>query len=284
MKQEMFLTIDVDFTDYFSGKEIDELDFAFDKLKKIFIRHPSITSTWFIRIDNHIKDIFGSEDYIFKKHTDKISWLYDNGHEIAWHHHTYKKADNNWVQDTDVAENLRSIEANGQLARGYEINTCRMGWGYQTNETMKLLNDLGFKIDSSAIPRPKYKWEKTVKDWTNTPLQPYHPSVIDYRIPGADSLKILEVPMSTTSISSQTDTESNVIRYINPIYKSEVFAKAVNSLMNSDIVMIMHPYEIIKNQFITNSLLSFDTEILEENLVYALNIGYQFKRMDSISL
>lgn len=68
----------------------------------------------------------------------------------------------------------------------YQMRCCRMQ--QMTNQIMHALNNMGFQIDSSALPRKK--------GWEHTGYSPYHPFVNDYSCTGNPSLGILEVPIS----------------------------------------------------------------------------------------
>lgn len=274
----LFITFDTDFADYIdNSNHFDEMDEAFDGIKDILGRHPAIKTTWFIRIDGQIEQIYGSADHLYNKHLDKINWLKDNGHSIGWHHHSYKKNEaGNWVQNTDEDVIVSEIDKYGQIAISKGMDMCRMGWGFHTNKTLQLVDAFGFRIDSSAIPRPNYKWDMSVKDWQTTSQDWYYPSVQDYRIPGEDHLSILEAPMSTVVLPTPTDTEENVMRYINPAYHEEYFNKAINGIKDIDkIITITHPYELIHNKG-RHTLLSFNMNAFENNLKYAESMGYIF--------
>jgi hypothetical protein len=276
-RKKIYVTFDTDFADYIDGSNhIDELDTAFEDIQAVLMRHPEVKTTWFVRIDGQIEEIYGSADFLYNKHIEKINWLRNNGHSIGWHHHSYKRLGEKWVQDINEVLMLEDLKKYGTFAQQKGMAICRMGWGYHTNKTMKLVSEMGFRIDSSAIPRPNYKWDLSVKDWETTTLDWYHPSCLDYRISGEHSLAILEVPMSTTQIPVKTDTEGNVIRYLNPAYYSNYFVEALNKLNNTDkIITITHPYELIANKN-THSLLSFSIAQFEENVAYMKNTGYEF--------
>lgn len=280
--RKIYLTVDVDNTDYFSNSRVDELELFFNKLKNVLTIFPGIKSTWFLRIDDHTMEFFGKPDYVFEKHKDKIDWLLTNGHQIGWHHHAYKFENNKWIQELDNAQIQSAIKRNGEIALEYGLKICRMGWSYHTNETMKLVDEMGFIIDSSAVPRPLYSWELSKKNWNITPQHPYHPSLNDYRIEGNPHLKILEVPISTTKLSSSTDTEKDVMRYINPAYHSNKFEEAVENYKHQNLVLIFHPYELVSNPERTNSLLSFDSNVFESNLKYLINKEYEFNVLNDL--
>jgi hypothetical protein len=274
--KKIFVTIDVDMTDYFSGNKLDEFDVTFTVISNILKNNNHLKTTWFIRIDNHIKTIYGNADYIFNKHRSKLDWLLDNGHELGWHHHAYKFFDNKWIQEIDENIISEQLKINAEIAYKYNLKTSRMGWGFHTNKTMKVLNDLGFKIDSSAIPRPIYNWELTTKDWTITPPFPYYPSLKDYRVSEINNLQIIEFPISTAFVKSKNDTEK-IMRYINTAYYSNQFKNIIeNNFVHEILCTIMHPYEIISNTA-GHDLLAFSEFEFKKNIEYLANLNVEFK-------
>jgi hypothetical protein len=276
-----FLTIDLDFFNYQSSELCNEFELAFSLLKKIFIKYPFIKTTWFIRLDPQIEDIYGEADYIFKTYSAELNWLRENGHEIGWHFHAFMKKLGNWVQNTIENEIVSQLLHCGYTAKSYGLNIVRMGWGYQTNITMRTIDRIGFLIDSSAIPRPAYPWETTVKNWNGTPDTIYHPSTNDYRVPGNPSLNILEFPMSVCELEALGDT-MKVKRYLNTSYKSEYFKLAYSKLSERLYInSIMHPYEILPNSN-NHPLLSFNTQELEKNLEFLIEKNSCFKTVSEI--
>lgn len=268
------ITFDVDLTDYLSQQNADELEEAFNQIKAVLVNYPEVKTTWFIRIDYQIEILFGQPDYIFIKHQDKLNWLTDNGHILAWHYHAYHQIGSDWQQHTDEDVICAELEKYAPIAKKYRLAITRMGWGFHTTKTLEKIFSLEFNADSSAIPRPKYKWDLSKRDWENTPLTPYYPSKTDYRITGNDTIGILEIPITTTVIKINSDTEE-VKRYINIAYKHEAFATAIRSLEKlNNIVSITHPYELVSNS-ISHPLYSFDINTLEQNINYLINSGYR---------
>jgi hypothetical protein len=278
--KKIYVTFDIDYVDYQRDEQLDELELVFPLLKAFLETNSYIKTTWFIRIDGQIEQLYGAADYIYTKHFDKIQWLQDRGHLIGWHHHSYRKSKKgDWLQNTD--EDLVAIELEkfGIMARQKGMKICRMGWGFHSNKTMQIVDKLGFILDSSAIPRPNYKWESSVKDWEGTKLDWYYPSKLDYRIAGKEHYSILEIPMTTTILSTPTDTEENVVRYINPAYHQSFFRMALNNVSDLDnLITITHPYELISND-VEHSLLSFDFQVFENNIKHASNLGYTFNSL-----
>lgn len=283
--QNIYVTFDIDMCNYGNEKwiMIDEFENCFEDIKKILAKYKEIKTTWFIRIDENIKEIYGEPEYIFNKYKNKIEWLKDNNHEIGWHYHSYVNNGGKWKQNIDENIILNEIKRYGKIALLYGIKSIRMGWGYHTNKTIELVNKLGFKVDSSAIPRPKYKWDKLEKNWEITSINAYNPSKIDYRIETDDNHKICELPITTTKIKTSYDEEENILRYINPAYKKKVFQKAIEQVSEfKNVVLIMHPYEISEKYKQSNELISFSIKDFEENLKFIIDKKYNFKKISEI--
>src|SRR5699024_11964928 len=64
--------------------------------------------------------------------------------------HPFVKQEGKWVQNTDHDQVLEEIKKFFPVAKEHGItHTVRLGWGYQTNQVMSLLSDLGCRADSS---------------------------------------------------------------------------------------------------------------------------------------
>jgi hypothetical protein len=276
------ITFDVDMVDHYGKGDLDEFQAGFGFLKKCLKEFPFIKTSWFIRIDSQISASFGSPTYIFEKHVKEIDWLKENGHEIGWHHHGYILEDGFWRQNRRESMLCEELKLYGNIAIDLGLQSARMGWGYHTNATMSILDQLGFKIDSSAIPRPNYQWDLSVKDWSITGQNNYKPSINDYRTPGSPEFNIWEIPITTTVIPVPTDTDSNVIRYINQAYKTDIFRDAVLNVSNpAHIVTISHLNEIL-NKKEQHPLISFDLKALYKNFELLCELGYQFSPLSEM--
>lgn len=244
----------------------DEFEAIFPSLRLIFERQRDCKTTWFFRLDDQIKDFFGQPDYLIQKYEKEIQSLYQDGHEIGWHPHFFIYTGGKWRQNKEVIDLMEELVRHAPLAQSYGFRSVRMGWGHHTNETMRLLSDLGFAVDSSAIPRPQYAWDETYKDWVSTPVTPYFPSTSDYRVPGEPALPILEIPMSVTHIEAPYDTE-RVLRYINLAYHPERLKRPLEHWMKRypHMITITHLDELFPREK-AHGLLAFDLNALEQNL------------------
>jgi hypothetical protein len=134
---------------------------------------------------------------------------------------------------------------------------------------MRTIANMGFLIDSSAIPRPLYPWDQKLKDWSVSPLIPYHPSKADYRKPDSRperNYDILEIPFSMARIISEND-DREMIRYINFSFYHHKLKRPLEDWITSHnhLVTITHPYEVVKGPK-ADSLISFDFTEFEKNV------------------
>jgi len=170
--------------------------------------------TWLIRADEQIKSIYGDYSWVLAEYKQFLTDLEASGDEIGWHPHFYRFNDDHeiWYQELDnidwQCEMLESAFGSfNQVFPGRPLSV-RMGWVYHNNETMKKLDELGIKIDFSAVPGMRTISKKTMKfpyniyDWFITPKGFYHPSASDYRRAakkGENELSILEAPNFTSN-------------------------------------------------------------------------------------
>lgn len=272
MKYAAF-TLDLDLTDYVGGGVIgDEFEAAWPVFVSLCHEFPELRSTWFVRIDEQMGALYGSPDYIFKKHDEKIAWLKDHGHEIGWHFHSYRKSGSGWFQNPDAGDVALELERMYPIAREYDLEILRMGWAYHNNETMKMAASLGLGMDSSAFPRPRYLWDNRLRDWSTSALYPYFPSTRDYRVSGNPCYSLLEFPITTAVIPAAGDTDSDVVRYINPAYRHEIFCSAFERTLTNFVNMVCHPYEFLENDK-QHTLISFQPETLRKNMKWLRDSG-----------
>jgi hypothetical protein len=262
------VTFDVDLTDYLTeGKSgVEEFESIIPSVLSVLEKEKGFKATWFIRLDSQMDALYGQPDYVFHRYREELHHLSSIGHEIGWHPHFYVKGEGGWRQSFKTAEIMDELIRYAPMARSYGTKSVRMGWGFHTNETMRLLADLCFFIDSSAMPRPKYPWEETNRDWTLTPVTPYFPSEKDYRVPGEPNLPILEIPMSMVPVKTPYDIE-HVLRYINLAYHPDLLREPLEYWLreHSHLITITHPYELFFREE-SHCLLAFDLKAFERNL------------------
>ncbi len=258
--------MDVDFTDHRSGAPVDEMELLFAPLRRVCAELPEARFTWFVRIDAGMAEIHGRPDWAFERHAGALDWLRAAGHEIAWHHHAYRRGRaRRWLPEVRPDRVVEQLRAASDVAHANGLRSTRMGWGFQANETVAVLPALGWPVDSSAIPRPRYSWSVGA-DWVPTPQHPYRPSRADYRVPGTPSHDLLEIPITTVPLGVPTDTVPDVRRYVDPAYHAKVFDCALARLGDTDpVVLVCHPYETAAASE-PHPLLAFDPDVFRRNL------------------
>jgi hypothetical protein len=268
------VTFDVDFTWHAGGGGggfIDEMSEVFPSLWAVLRRYPDCKTTWLVRLDDQMQALHGQADYALVRYAKEFAELCQAGHEIGWHPHSYVRVGPNWRQNTDNGRLIAELTRHAPAAHAHGLRTVRMGWGFHTNEAMAFLAQNGFRVDSSAIPRPQYPWEETKKDWTTTPHEPYFPACADYRVPGTPDWPILEVPMSVMLVKADYD-RADILRYVNLAFHPRTLRQPLESWLSEHdhLVTITHPYELLGGA--RHGLIAFDVAALEENLLAIIRI------------
>jgi hypothetical protein len=237
------VTFDIDMVDGPWGEFDDECGYFFRTITSEVSAAGIDRATVYVRIDDEIERVYGCSDYLLRKYSDAFDDLRNTGWEIGWHPHPFARIDNVARQNTDEGEVAAELLRHGPLAREAGMTSVRMGWGYVTTVLMEVLEQLGFSTENSAIPRPRYTWEQSVKDWSITPHHAYYPSILDYRIPGIKQRQIIELPMTVLPIRAAYDTEP-VLRYISPSYWPKLFEDAIRAAELETLITVTHPHEL----------------------------------------
>lgn len=262
------LTIDTDSDEYFGN--LSETDVSakpilgwrgFDEGRKLLVdaagehrdsfgRAPRFT--WFVRCDGQIGREHGDPAYLLREYRDWWDRRLEAGDQVAWHPHLYRRDDGEWIQETDTGRLERdlvsSFAAFGDA--GYSSSAVRVGEAYQTNETMRVLSDLGLRADSSAIPGRRRDDGCKSFDWETTPNGPYRPSGSDYRVAGSPALPIWEIPMNTVATRASYDREP-LCRYVNVAFVPGLLDEGLASFVaeHDVLVTITHPFELMPEFF-----------------------------------
>lgn len=228
-----------------------------------------IPISWFVRLDNQIKDLYGEYDWILNKYSKFWDKQLNKKNEIHWHAHIYQKINNHWFfpeNDNVFIENIGKVH-NYIKIHHKNFNCIRIGEACMTNNIMNYLKGTGLKGDSSCIPGRKRDDKEKFFDWSNSPNKPYFPSKTNYQIENIENKKFLEIPMNTIKTKCSYD-KSYLLRYANLAFKSEVINEGLREYIkkNDTLVTISHPYEFFDKFINNNSLFCGDINILEINI------------------
>jgi len=155
--------------------------------------------TWLIRSDASVH--FATGDYAsgYLARRDLWSKLAHRGDELGWHMHllSFSEEQGAFVFDPEPVWLTDAFDA---LARHIPVRATRTGWDFANNFLFARLDDLGIELDFSALPGNRV-WSAVggspfIVDWLGSPDRPYHPSTDDYRRPGGEELRMLEVPIA----------------------------------------------------------------------------------------
>lgn len=164
--------------------------------------------TWFLRCDEQINKLYDDRGWFLYTYNVMLEFLKNDGHELGWHPHFWRRKKGKWSQETDDAYWMTNC-----LDEGFEefkrwsntIPSVRMGWAFHNNYTMVQLSGFGVKADLSALPGLSSPGRMVggqfadCYDWSTTPDTPYCPSAHDYRKDdGYNNMEILEIPMTVS--------------------------------------------------------------------------------------
>jgi hypothetical protein len=262
----------------------------------------SLKFTWCVRSDLQIEKIYGNAGWCVKEFSSLWRKLEEEGDEIGWHPHLarWNSERKLWFQEIKDEQWIKQCIAKGFTAFkenwGKPPVSCRMGWVFHNNLTMEQIAALGIKVDFSAIPdlsksiisRKDTVYIQDYADWKETPIYPYHPSRLDYRLPAKDkNLGVWEIPcMAVHSnllmwlYSFDALTRGKGIIQLRPIFPAMIamfpslFKKALHHRLRIN--------EFKKNVFLAtyfhaDELLSWKREFLIKNLVHIQNVAHLHK-------
>jgi len=292
------LTVDTD-PDGLSGKITNRETLQWEGLRQLQ-RLPdvcdsepigSIPITWFVRADGQLESMLGNASYLLEEFSTFWTKVRKLGHEVAWHPHLYRQTRRqeaaiiitNPVEAEDELERLWN-----QLKTDFPAVAFRHGEGWHTLETYAVVERLGFRCDSTAIPGRRGAKGHPM-NWEGAPNQPYFPSQADLCRTGSERC-LLEVPMNTWLVHAPYDSGPRV-RYMNPAIHPNLFAQARRgwedacNKISADLciwVMIFHPDEVLGRQG-ADALYSRSTSDLCANLTSITQslgrLGHDFQWM-----
>lgn len=232
-----------------SWRSLQEIRPFLDSLRALEGRWGRVPLTWFIRADGQIETMLGSITYLFERFSNLWAEAATQGDEIGWHPHLYRQTGHEGPvtlidEPAEAADEIRRLW-NG-LSGSVQTELFRNGEGWHSAATLNVVEELGFRWDSTAIPG-RVGEKGHPMNWLGSPNHPYFPHPRDIRVAGAPR-PLLEIPMNTWRVKSAYDPQPR-LRYINPAIHEPAFSAAVAELSNSSgplnvWTLILHPDEV----------------------------------------
>lgn len=276
-KHYLVLTIDTDPDDLnFASPDRSKLvwnglEFSIDTFHDAF---PDYPLTWYVRADGQLEHAYGSVRYLLDEYAEFWQKAMNRGDELGWHPHLYTLPEDDSQPEiiTDPKRAIPELERIWQQIRDipFDFKSFRMGESWHTAETLALIEQFGFSIDSSAISGRDDSASEHPRNWSETPNRPYYPDKYSPRLEG-QKRDLLEIPMNSWFYQASYD-KAPKLRYLNPCIHSDLWEQALNrwktSLDESDNtvwVMILHPVEAMPRKD-RDFLYAFSLETMQGNL------------------
>jgi hypothetical protein len=166
--------------------------------------------SWMIRSDYYMKENWGECAYMahaFRKTWDSVLHA---GDEIGWHPHLLRRNGDVWASELRDKVWIGKCLAEGfaSLDKIFGIHSVRMGWCFHNDYTLEVIEKLGIKVDLSPIPGCRSSFllrlgsDVPKADWSAGLVDPYFPSVRDYRVAGtAERRSVLLIPTTMIDIT-----------------------------------------------------------------------------------
>ncbi len=217
-------------------------------------RSAGAVATWYVRCDGQLEAMYGGATWLLDSRRDLWNQIVGGGGLLGWHPHMYTRdAAGRFVPDSNVercAEGLRGVA--GELrASSWDLRVVRLGEASHGNLLMQTLDELGFLVDSTALPGRARADASRSFDWSGTPNHPYCPSKEDYRVPGLLERRIVEVPMTTAPFRADYDP-GPMLRYVNLAYRPDIFGAGLRNWVEANqgvetvyLTTILHADEVL---------------------------------------
>ena len=168
-----------------TGEKYSGLTKAMPKLLDILTEH-EISATWFIT-----HDYWGKINREFPSLVERMS----NNGEIGCHVH-FRGEKEVYYTGYDFQMELIERATNSLRDQGFDVNSFRGGNHFFNENTLRVLEELNYEVDSSVLPGlySKPYPDLIVNHKERLSTKPYFPSYTNHCIPG--SSKILEIPLA----------------------------------------------------------------------------------------
>lgn len=195
----------------------------------------------------HQLELFGISANIFTtsdiclKYPELITRIIDGGHQIGCHGYDHSIA---YMGRESFKKQLHDISTASEIIKkttGKSPILFRAPNFSINGDTIKVLEKLGYKIDSSILPgRHVKKWKLfNILDYRGAMTEIYTPSYSDVRINGES--KILEVPLTENPLAKGSPLG---LGFLNA-YGFEKTIEAVDKVKGDYVMFLIHPWEAI---------------------------------------
>lgn len=220
----------------------------------------------------HLKCDFFITGDVGERYPDKVKKLSKKGHGIGCHSYQHEiLCDKSYKQQ--LVEITKATEILDESSKE-DINVFRAPMFGINNDTLRVLEKLGYTIDSSILPGRVYRKWRLIKvfDYRKAPTHPYHPSRDN--IINEGDLSILEIPITENPLNRSRPIGLGFLNY----YGLEKTIDAVNAVNSDYVIFLIHPWEVVdlcdrypKLGCDLDKACSSDTQILRQFLDYITN-------------
>jgi hypothetical protein len=181
------------------------------------------------------------------------------GHVLGLHPHLA-------FDGTDQTDELRRAHAAWTALLGAPV-VSRLGGLHSTDALAHTLDELGVRVDATALPGRVRRDERRILDWSTTPSHPYRPSRADHRVPGEPSLSLVQVPFTVVPVHADYD-DAPVARYVDLTFHPRALRDALPVMARADfLVTIAHPAGVVPQlSTAPHGLLSYDLDAVRTNM------------------
>jgi hypothetical protein len=248
------------------------LHFAMQRFHAVL---PDVPLTWYVRADGQLERAYGSASYLLDTYAAFWRQAVERGDELGWHPHLYTMAAEPQII-TDSAQAVTELSRIWTSIKDseFDLPTFRMGEAWHTIETLNLLENLGFQVDSTAIPGRDDSASGHPRNWSGTPNHPYYPAQHDIRVPSVGAQhasSLLEVPMNSWYFKASYD-HTPKLRYMNPCIHLDLWQQGLDwweSHLPDHALhiwnLILHPAEAMPHDK-PDLLYAYSLDVLYDNL------------------
>lgn len=238
---------------------------------------PEIPLTWYVRADGQLETAYGSVRYLLETYADFWESALQHGDELGWHPHLYylPAGQSELAIITDSEQACDELQRIHRQLRGipFDLLSFRMGEAWHTADTLNLLEKLGYRVDSTAIPNRDDSASGHPRNWAGAPNQPYYPDSHDIRRAGSQRA-LIEIPMNSWLFQASYD-QTPKLRYMNPCIHADLWEQALDRWEANLLVaesapvwiwnLILHPAEAMPHDK-PDMLYAYSVEVMRENL------------------